>query len=52
LKRQQTVELAARHSVSTIYAQREFAEGVGLMSYGADLPPIVLPASTRAHPEE
>jgi putative ABC transport system substrate-binding protein len=37
-RRQQLVALAARHSVPTMYAFREFAVAGGLMSYGIDLP--------------
>jgi len=35
-RRERIVALAARHAVPTIYAQREFVEVGGLMSYGAD----------------
>jgi putative ABC transport system substrate-binding protein len=37
-RREQISALAAHHGFPAIYAQREFAEGGGLMSYGADLP--------------
>jgi putative tryptophan/tyrosine transport system substrate-binding protein len=36
-RRKQIVALAARHAVPTIYAQREFVDADGLMSYGASL---------------
>jgi putative tryptophan/tyrosine transport system substrate-binding protein len=36
-RREQVVELAARHAILAIYAQREFADAGGLMSYGSDL---------------
>jgi putative tryptophan/tyrosine transport system substrate-binding protein len=35
-RREQIVGLAARHAVPTIYAQREFVDIGGLMSYGTD----------------
>jgi putative ABC transport system substrate-binding protein len=36
-RRVQLVHLATRHAVPTTYADREYAEAGGLMSYGADL---------------
>jgi ABC-type uncharacterized transport system substrate-binding protein len=36
-RREQIVELAARHAVPTIYAFRQFAESGGLMSYSTNL---------------
>ena len=38
LRREQIVELAARHAVPTIYEFREFVMAGGLMSYGTSLP--------------
>jgi putative tryptophan/tyrosine transport system substrate-binding protein len=35
-RREQVVELAARHTILAIYSQREFADAGGLMSYGSD----------------
>jgi putative tryptophan/tyrosine transport system substrate-binding protein len=37
LRREQLVELAARHAIPTIYFLREFAEAGGLVSYGDSL---------------
>ena len=37
-RREQVVNLAARHAVPAIYQWREFAAAGGLMSYGASLP--------------
>jgi ABC-type uncharacterized transport system substrate-binding protein len=37
-QRRRIIELAARHSVPTIYGAREFAADGGLMSYGASFP--------------
>jgi putative ABC transport system substrate-binding protein len=35
-RRERVVELVARHAIPAIYAQREFADAGGLMSYGSD----------------
>jgi putative ABC transport system substrate-binding protein len=39
-QREKIVELAARHAVPTIYAQREFVDVGGLMSYGVSFPDV------------
>jgi putative ABC transport system substrate-binding protein len=39
-QREKIVEQAARHVVPTIYAQREFADIGGLMSYGVSFPDV------------
>jgi putative tryptophan/tyrosine transport system substrate-binding protein len=36
-RRTQVVGLAVRHAIPAMYAQREFADAGGLMSYGSDL---------------
>src|SRR5262249_19826258 len=36
-RRDQIIELAARHAIPAIYHQREFTEAGGLMSYGTSL---------------
>ena len=39
-QREKLVEQAARHAVPTIYAQREFVDVGGLMSYGVSFPDV------------
>jgi putative ABC transport system substrate-binding protein len=39
-QREKIVTLAARYAVPTIYAQREFADIGGLMSYGVSFPDV------------
>jgi len=38
LPRVQLTHLATHHSIAAAYAQRDFAEAGGLMSYGSNLP--------------
>ena len=39
-QREKIVELAARHAIPTIFAQREFVDIGGLMSYGVSFPDV------------
>ena len=46
IERKQIAELAMRHRLPTIFAQREYVEAGGLMSYGSNLRSLFVRAAT------
>ena len=46
VERQRIAELALRHRLPTVFAQREYVEAGGLMSYGSNLRSLFVRAAT------